>query len=150
LLSGANIPKLMSGRLLIVEDDVDVADMLAEIFATRGYKVIVAGNGQEALDRVRWSSFAPNVILLDLVMPVMDGLAFLKARKTEPLLANVPIIVTTTEPDVGPLPLDVYARFTKPVALELLVDAVHVAREVTRVDGPERRDLRSEPDERDE
>jgi CheY-like chemotaxis protein len=118
----------MSWRVLIVEDDQDSADSLAEVFAARGYEVTVARDGRDALDRVRASGRRPDVILLDILMPVMDGLAFLAARSSEPLLARVPVIVMTAH-RTGQSPSDIFARIDKPLALPVVFDTVKRALE---------------------
>jgi CheY-like chemotaxis protein len=113
-------------RLLIIEDDEDIADSLAQVFSARGYRVEIASNGQQALDHARAAGARPDAILLDLLMPVMDGPAFLRARSTEPALASTPVIVITAQPTVAE-GQPVYARFAKPLPLKQLVEAVHRA-----------------------
>jgi CheY-like chemotaxis protein len=114
-------------RLLIIEDDEDIADSLSQVFSARGYRVEVAGNGQQALDRARASGDRPDAILLDLLMPVMDGGQFLRARATEPVLASTPVIVITAQPTPTDDATPVYARFAKPLPLKQLVEAVYRA-----------------------
>jgi CheY-like chemotaxis protein len=115
-------------KLLIVEDDPEISTSLCDIFEMRGYDVTCASNGQQALDKVRELGRRPDVVLLDLLMPIMDGLEFLAARQREPLLENVPIIVMTAQPtllrDIDEL---VFDRLTKPAGLETIVAAVERA-----------------------
>jgi CheY-like chemotaxis protein len=115
-----------SGRLLVVEDDRDAADALAEALAETGYEVTIAGDGHEALEHVHGTGVRPDVVLLDILMPVMDGHAFLATRATDPLLADVPVIVMTGY-RAAPSPADVFARLDKPVTLLVLLDAVERA-----------------------
>jgi CheY-like chemotaxis protein len=118
----------MSWQLLIVEDDADIAEALADVFKARGYRVETASNGKEAIDRVCSSGMRPDAILLDLLMPVMDGHAFLRARSSEPLLAEVPIVIITAQPDIAANEDEgVYARFDKPLSLRQVVDTVERA-----------------------
>ena len=63
--------------MLLVEDDVDTRELMANTLKKAGWMVSEAGNGQEALDMM--PSIQPRLILLDLMMPVMDGFAFLAA-----------------------------------------------------------------------
>lgn len=63
-------------RVLIAEDDAAIRDVVAEALSDEGYAVTAVANGQEALDRCH--AVAPDVVLLDLMMPVMDGFQFLK------------------------------------------------------------------------
>jgi CheY-like chemotaxis protein len=115
-----------SARLLIVEDDPDAAAALAEALAETGYDVAIAGDGRDAFDRVHNAGLRPDLILLDLLMPVMDGLTFLAARASDPLLADVPVIVLSGYRAAGS-PADVFARVDKPIALLVLLDAVERA-----------------------
>jgi CheY-like chemotaxis protein len=115
-----------SGRLLVVEDDPDWADSLADALAETGYEVTITGDGQEALDHVRGTGVRPDLVLLDLRMPVMDGHAFLAARESDPLLSDVPVIVISGQ-RATKASTDVFARIEKPIALLVLLDAVRRA-----------------------
>ena len=118
----------MAWRLLIVEDDDDVADSLVEVFTTRGYRVSRAHDGQEAFEIVKRLGARPDAILLDLLMPGMDGPAFLEARRAHPLLATVPVIVMTAQPDeLARVHETVYARLSKPAPLKVVIDTVYGA-----------------------
>jgi DNA-binding response OmpR family regulator len=64
--------------VLIVEDEPDIVDSLTTIFSMEGFPILTAKNGREALDVMLKSESAPGMILLDLMMPVMDGHQFLK------------------------------------------------------------------------
>jgi CheY-like chemotaxis protein len=75
--------------IMIVEDDVDIADLVATTLEDDGYAVLVATNGQEALDKLRAAGTRPSLILLDLMMPVMDGWQFRKAQTADPALAEM-------------------------------------------------------------
>lgn len=81
--------------VLVVDDDPDILDAICEILSAEGYRVERARHGMEALERV--GTERPSVILLDLMMPVMDGLAFaqaLRARRTD---ARIPIVVISAD-----------------------------------------------------
>jgi len=80
--------------ILIVDDDPDFQDALANLLQSRGYVVSSADNGAKALQRLRESD-PPGLILLDLMMPVMDGHEFLAQRNADPVLADVPVVVLT-------------------------------------------------------
>ena len=80
--------------ILVVDDDPDFQDALATLLQSRGYVVSSADNGAQALQRLRESD-PPCLILLDLMMPVMDGHEFLAHRNADPLLAEVPVVVLT-------------------------------------------------------
>ena len=102
--------------VLIVEDDRDVRLSLAEVLAEEGYRVAIAENGFEALCYLR-TARAPGVILLDLMMPVMDGWEFLAEKRRIPSLAGIPVVVLTAGGS-GKRPLEpaqVVERLKKPV-----------------------------------
>ncbi len=126
--AAAGLDRRMSWNVLIIEDDEDIADSLSDVLTARGYHVAIAGNGKDALERVRSTGLRPDVILLDLLMPVMDGVGFLEARAAEPLLAAVPVIVITAQPQAGArLAEPVYASLAKPLPLSELLEAVNHA-----------------------
>ena len=83
-------------RILIVEDDLDVREALTQVLEFEGYYVVGATNGQEALDQLRAGAH-PSLILLDLMMPVMDGLQFRAAQMRDPSLAQIPVIVISAD-----------------------------------------------------
>jgi CheY-like chemotaxis protein len=85
----------MARKILIVDDDVDIRELLAELLEFRGFDVATAGNGREAIDLVRRMTVPPSVILLDLMMPVMDGYGFLEERKKDDTLASIPVAIIT-------------------------------------------------------
>jgi CheY-like chemotaxis protein len=78
--------------VLIIEDDADLRDMMAQLLRLEGVTAVTAANGREALDYLRGHP-PPNVILLDLMMPVMDGWEFRREQERDPALADVPVIV---------------------------------------------------------
>jgi CheY-like chemotaxis protein len=80
-------------RVLVVEDEPDIRDALADALAGEGYAVAVASNGLEALARAR--SFHPDLIVLDLMMPVMDGWDFRAQQLQEPALKDIPVFILT-------------------------------------------------------
>jgi len=81
----------LNGRVLVVDDESIIRTFLAEGLTDAGYQVLIARDGAEALDSV-WR-FHPDAVLLDLLMPVMDGWAFLRERREQPALAAVPVVV---------------------------------------------------------
>jgi CheY-like chemotaxis protein len=77
--------------VLIVEDDIDLREALAEALVDAGYAVTVASNGREGLDRLKTDGL-PCVVLLDLLMPVMNGWEFCATVKNDPATAQLPIL----------------------------------------------------------
>jgi CheY-like chemotaxis protein len=94
--------KLMTDErpILLVDDDFDIRETLAELLRERGYSVVTAAHGQEALDILR-RPLRPCLILLDLMMPVMDGYEFLDELAKDPALASLPVIVITAGASLG-------------------------------------------------
>jgi CheY-like chemotaxis protein len=76
--------------VLVIEDDPGVQQLLTAYLQLEGFSVTTAGNGAEGLERMRQAR--PCLVLLDLMMPVMDGEQFRKAQLEEPELAEVPIV----------------------------------------------------------
>jgi CheY-like chemotaxis protein len=84
--------------LLVVEDDPGIRRSLAEALEDEGYSVVLAANGREAIDRLREQP-TPCMILLDLMMPIMDGWEFLRARRENEDLAAIPVVVVSAYAD---------------------------------------------------
>jgi CheY-like chemotaxis protein len=83
--------------VLVVEDDFDLRDALVPILEYEGHRVVSAANGREALDRLHAMS-PPSVILLDLMMPVMNGETFRAEQLRDPRLAGIPVVVVSAHP----------------------------------------------------
>lgn len=83
------------GRVLLVEDDRPTREMVARALSKAGWQVSQAGNGREALDRMAQEK--PGLILLDLMMPVMDGFDFLLEMRAQPEWQDIPVIVLTAK-----------------------------------------------------
>ena len=81
------------GDVLVVDDDPDTRQRMRAMLGKGGWTVVEAGNGQEALDRVAHAT--PQLILLDLTMPVMDGFTFLRMLRERPGCADIPVVVLT-------------------------------------------------------
>src|SRR5690242_7123757 len=92
-----------SRTLLVVEDDADVREALIEVLADHGYFALAAANGREALEILRAEGPRPSVILLDIMMPVMDGQQFRAAQLEDPELAAIPVIVLSAHAKVADL-----------------------------------------------
>jgi CheY-like chemotaxis protein len=81
--------------VLVVDDDPDILDAICDILEGEGYRVARARHGVEALERVE--AEPPAIILLDLMMPVMDGLAFAQALRERPGKEGIPIVVISAD-----------------------------------------------------
>lgn len=111
-------------RVLIVEDDPALRESMAEILTDAGYAVSEAGDGREGLEEAQ--ARPPDLILLDLMMPTMNGWQFRSAQKQVPALARIPVIVMSAW-SLGRLESgmeDVAASFPKPFDVSALLDGV--------------------------
>jgi len=111
------------GGVLVVDDDPDIRDSLREVLEDEGYRVSCVGNGREALDHLKAASPQPCVILLDLMMPVMDGWQFRKEQKQDPAIANIPLVVITAT-GKRPVLVDAAELVMKPLDLNRLFEAI--------------------------
>jgi CheY-like chemotaxis protein len=112
------------GTVLLVEDDGDVRQAISEILRESHYAVLEYANGQEALAST--GAGEPCVILLDMMMPVMDGWQFRALQRNDPHLGKVPVVVLTAHADAGHVAeqLGAAAFLKKPVQLEALLDTI--------------------------
>lgn len=86
--------------ILVVDDEIAIRDVVLGILADAGYTTTSAANGREALDCLRQHSAHINLILLDVMMPYLSGWDVLDARRLDPRLAVIPVILTTAGSDV--------------------------------------------------
>ncbi len=84
-------------HIMIVEDSPDLQLLLGRLFASEGYVIHRADNGQQALDLLHSMPSLPNIILLDIMMPVMDGIDFRDHQMNDPQLAKIPVVVMTAD-----------------------------------------------------
>jgi CheY-like chemotaxis protein len=110
-------------KLLIVDDDSDIRETLAEVLTDEGFDVTAASNGLEALRLLR-AGFRPCVIVLDLMMPVMDGFRFRDEQRTEASLSDIPVVVITAGGTQESEAIDAQEWVSKPVKLEKLLSAI--------------------------
>ena len=116
-------------RILLVDDDENIRDAFADALRFEGFAVESVVNGSDARDRLRMFPNERWLVLLDLMMPVLDGEMFLQLRRDDPLLACVPVIVLTAGGDCRRLKvaLDVSECLPKTVRLDDLLAAIAVA-----------------------
>jgi CheY-like chemotaxis protein len=118
-------------RILVVEDDDDAREAMVALLQMKGYRAVPAGNGKEALDYLHQAP-VPDLIILDLWMPVMDGWQFRAEQIKDPRLKEVPVIVVTALSDRDDL--DANEVIIKPVDVDRLLTTVgHYCRREPRV-----------------
>ncbi len=107
-------------NVLVIEDEPDIREFMRQLFELEGHTVSTAKNGLEGLERVN-ALPRPCLVVLDLMMPVMDGLEFLRRLKQTPA-ADLPVIIVSASSTVDPPPEIPF--FRKPVTVDRLLEAV--------------------------
>lgn len=109
-------------RLLLVDDDDFLREALEEALAYEGHEILTAGHGAEALE-VLGAGPRPDAILLDLMMPVLDGWGFVERQRADPRWADIPVVVLTA---MGTLsrPIAVEKVLQKPFRIESLLEVL--------------------------
>lgn len=114
--------------LLVVEDDEDIRSSLVQVLEEEGYDVAAAPNGRVALDALTGSERRlPRLILLDMMMPVLDGSAFMEEQSRTPELANIPVLILSASSVAqnAPRPPNLATSLLKkPFTLERLLTTV--------------------------
>jgi CheY-like chemotaxis protein len=112
-------------HILLVEDNTDTRDSMALVLELEGYKVVGAANGQEALNHLDTNPH-PCLILLDLMMPVLDGWGFRVRQRQDPALAAIPVVVISAAGSIDQkaASLGVAGYLQKPVEIDHLLDMV--------------------------
>jgi CheY-like chemotaxis protein len=109
--------------VLVIEDDPAVRESIQDALEIQGYEIATAADGQEAIQRLNALGTQPCVILLDMMMPGMNGWQFLDYQRNDPAYAGIPVVVCSalaeTARSVKPA-----AFVPKPVELKILVQAV--------------------------
>src|SRR5579862_2424387 len=108
-------------QILVVEDDEDAREAMVSLLQMKGYRAVPAGNGREALDYLD-RAVTPDLIILDLWMPVMDGWQFRTEQIKNPRLAEIPVIVVTALSDQ--VDVDANEVIIKPVDVNRLLTTV--------------------------
>jgi CheY-like chemotaxis protein len=109
--------------LLLVEDEPDIREQLRELFEDEGFAVIEARNGLEALNALE-RGLCPDMVFMDLMMPVMDGWELLASMQRNKRLAALPVMVASAMEDGTRVPKGVpFVR--KPFSVVKLLNAVH-------------------------
>lgn len=115
----------MAKKILVIEDDNSIRELLTELLETEGYIVRSDANGKEGLLSLE-SGFAPDLILVDLMMPIMDGYTFREEQLKKSDWSKIPTVVMSAESGAKEKlkPYHVTAFLSKPVELDLILSTV--------------------------
>jgi CheY-like chemotaxis protein len=111
-------------RLLVVDDDVELCESMADALTDAGYEPVTAGDGLRALLLSR-DVLAPRLILLDLMMPDMNGWQFREQQLRDQRMRDIPVVVMTASRDLRRHPVQADAFLFKPFTLDDLLEQVH-------------------------
>jgi CheY-like chemotaxis protein len=109
----------------VVDDDEDIRVVLGTILGAQGYEVATAADGIEALEQIRRTP-PPSLILLDMMMPRLDGSGVVRALRPDPLLSHIPVVMISGDHAIGQkaAQLGISSWLVKPIELEQLMSAV--------------------------
>lgn len=117
---------MQKAKILVADDNFESVELLKEVFTDQGYEVIIAFDGEEAL--VKAQEERPDLLLLDIMMPKMDGYEVCRCLKADPNTARIPILILTARGDIPDrvkgLDLGAEDYFTKPFNIQELVARV--------------------------
>ena len=127
-------------HILVVEDDRDISDSVREVLEDEGYTVAVAGDGAEALQHLHGGSPPPDIILLDLMMPNMNGSEFRAEQLKMSAYARIPVAIISADAEAGKKASALAAAgwIRKPVKIKALLELVAeiLGSAATRADSP--------------
>lgn len=115
----------MTKRILVVEDDTSIRELLVELLESEGYSVASAVNGLEGLKYLQ-TQVSPDLILIDLMMPVMDGYSFRSEQLKNALWSKIPTVVMSAEANAKEKMknFQITAFLSKPVELDTILKTV--------------------------
>jgi CheY-like chemotaxis protein len=118
---------MASHQIFVVDDDEDIREGLMDFLEDHGYQPIGAADGRQALDLLGASPERPCIIILDLMMPVMDGRSFREAMLQDPELSAIPVVVISAYNDGADTAKQIRALtyLPKPLDLDALLAIVH-------------------------
>lgn len=110
-------------KLLIVEDDEAIRQMMQDVLEIEGYEILSASDGQQGLEMLRAHAETPCLIILDMMMPKVNGWQFLDEQRANPKYAGIPVIVCSAYRESAKT-VKPHAFVEKPVQLPVLTKAV--------------------------
>jgi CheY-like chemotaxis protein len=112
--------------VLVVDDDAEIRFVISELLRDEGYTVAQAANGREALIYLQTAHPLPCVILLDLMMPILNGWEFLRVQQRNPVFASIPVVVISAYRALAEAtaPFGVQGALDKPIDLDRLLATV--------------------------
>ncbi len=110
-------------RVLEVEDDPEIRRMVSEILLSEGYEVVSAVHGKDALEKME-GGFRPDVILLDLMMPVLNGFEVLRVLHRTPRWSSIPVVIVSANQGHDPVDLGTAAIILKPFDFSVLLNTL--------------------------
>jgi signal transduction histidine kinase len=117
-------PAVPRPTVMLIDDDEQLREAVAALLAQQGYQVEQCENGLGALEQLR-DGASPDVILLDLIMPQMDGWQFRVEQKRDPRFASIPVVAMSADRSAKAEAIDAYAYLEKPVNERELLDTVN-------------------------
>ena len=117
----------MSKRIVVADDDPDMVSFMALPLTKRGYDIAAGANGEDAIDLVR--RYRPDLVILDVCMPLLDGLDACKRLKEDEQLRHIPVMLITATASLLPAPevlyaLEVEGYLIKPFPVRVLVEKI--------------------------
>ncbi len=116
-----NLPKV-----LVVDDDPAILEICSDLLQTEGYAVMVATNGQQALEQIRTDP--PQVVLMDIMMPVLDGVEACRQVKANPVTADIPVVLMSARTNLTRQSQELAsadALVAKPFDIDHLLNTIH-------------------------
>ena len=112
-------------RIFVVEDEEMIRDSIVEFLDEHGYEAVGADDGEDALEKLALSELHPCLILLDLMMPMMDGRSFREEQLRKPEIADIPVVLFSAYRDLTKIAADLHAAayLAKPLKLADLLPA---------------------------
>lgn len=113
-----------SKKVLIIDDDLGIRESLRELLEYAGYEVMEAGDGKMAIDLLETSPSLPSMILLDLMMPALNGYAFREIQQNNPKISQIPIVLMTagTDIEIKGQSLEAMAYLRKPFDIDTILN----------------------------